>query len=230
MKHRFPAIFRKGCLRLLLPALFPAAALCAPEAAAMPASLPQTAAQADIRQNGRDERDEQIAALTQQVEALKKTVEVLKQSVEALQKSVESLERGTAAPSYASGAKGYAAGQGMSSTATPSAGEESIPDNALVQSPATYPGGAAALLRFVSENIIYPAEALQNDVQGIVVLRFVVQKDGTVGNVQVTKSLTPETDREAERVVKSLKKFLPARQDGRPVAVWFTLPIRLQFQ
>ena len=66
MKHRFPAIFRKGCLRLLLPALFPAAALCAPEAAAMPASLPQTAAQADIRQNGRDERDEQIAALTQQ--------------------------------------------------------------------------------------------------------------------------------------------------------------------
>ena len=66
--------------------------------------------------------------------------------------------------------------------------------------------------------------------QGIVVLRFVVQKDGTVGNVQVTKSLTPETDREAERVVKSLKKFLPARQDGRPVAVWFTLPIRFQFQ
>lgn len=177
-------------------------------------SMPRENSQVDIREGDTDEKDKEIAALTWQVELLKKSVKALQEN--GGEQTSTSRKQESVSESRKSG------------LATPSADEEDIPDNALVQSPATYPGGAATLLRFVSENLRYPAEARQEEVQGIVVLRFVVQKDGTVGKVQVTKSLTPETDREAERVVKSLKKFLPARQDGRPVAVWFTLPIRFQ--
>lgn len=177
-------------------------------------SMPGEISQADVREGDTDEKDKEIAALTRQVELLKK-------SIKALQ---ENGDRQTSTPRK----QESVSESRKSGRAAPSADEEDFPDNALVQEPATYPGGAAALLRFVSENLRYPEAAQRDEVQGVVVLRFVVQKDGTVGKVQVTKSLTPETDREAERVVKSLKKFLPARQDGRPVAVWFTLPIRFQ--
>ena len=176
--------------------------------------MPGEISQADVREGDTDEKDKEIAALTRQVELLKK-------SIKALQ---ENGDRQTSTPRK----QESVSESRKSGRAAPSADEEDFPDNALVQEPATYPGGAAALLRFVSENLRYPEAAQRDEVQGVVVLRFVVQKDGTVGKVQVTKSLTPETDREAERVVKSLKKFLPARQDGRPVAVWFTLPIRFQ--
>lgn len=108
--------------------------------------------------------------------------------------------------------------------------EEEIADNALVEVPATYPGGEAALLRHISEHLVYPAEAQEKKEQGQVVLRFLVKPTGEVGQVVVKKSLTPACDREAIAVVKSLKRFVPARQGGRAVSVWFTLPIRFQLR
>lgn len=108
--------------------------------------------------------------------------------------------------------------------------EEEVMDNALVEVQAVYPGGEAALLKFVSENLVYPQIAQEQELQGVVVLRFQVLQDGTVGDIHVKKSLSKECDQAAAVVVKKLKRFTPAKQQGHPVAVWFTLPIRFRIQ
>ena len=92
----------------------------------------------------------------------------------------------------------------------------------------SFPGGEEAMLEYIAAHLKYPTASLGQGVQGLVMLRFVVKPDGSVGKVQVLKSLDPDCDREAERVVRSLPKFSPGRQDGRAVAVWHTIPIRFQ--
>ncbi len=89
-----------------------------------------------------------------------------------------------------------------------------------------YPGGFAALYKYVRDNIEYPKTALDEDLQGLVILRFAVEKDGSIGDVQIKKSLSFECDREAIRVVKSLPRFIPAKVKGVPVRKWFTIPLR----
>lgn len=101
-------------------------------------------------------------------------------------------------------------------------------DNVIVDVPATYPGGEAALLKFISENLIYPAVAQENGVQGTVIVRFMVDTDGSVGHVVVRKSLSKECDQAAVNVVRKLHRFTPARLEGRPIPVWFTIPIRFR--
>ena len=103
-------------------------------------------------------------------------------------------------------------------------------DNAIVEVQATYPGGEAAILQHIAKNLQYPALALEQELQGVVVVRFEVKKDGSIGRTQVAKSLSKECDLAACNVVKTLQRFTPARQQGHPVAVWFTLPIRFQIQ
>ena len=96
----------------------------------------------------------------------------------------------------------------------------------VAEQDAQFPGGQAALLKYIRENTKYPAIALEQDVQGMVILRFVVERDGRVGDIEVKKSLSVECDREAVRVIKSLPRFVPARKEGRPVRKWFTVPVR----
>ena len=108
--------------------------------------------------------------------------------------------------------------------------EEEVVDNALVEVQATYPGGEAALLAFIGKNLIYPQIALEQELQGKVILRFQVKADGSVGDIVIQKSLSRECDQAAKDVVKKLKRFIPAKQQGRPVPVWFTLPISFQIQ
>lgn len=103
-------------------------------------------------------------------------------------------------------------------------------DNAIVEVQAQYPGGEAALLKFIAENLVYPAIAAEKDLQGVVILRFRVEKDGSIGEIRIVKSLSPECDRAAANVVKKLRHFIPARQKGKPVPVWFILPIRFSIQ
>lgn len=103
-------------------------------------------------------------------------------------------------------------------------------DNALVEVQATYPGGEAALLSFVSKNLVYPAIAQEQELQGTVVLRFIVGTDGSVSNIKIEKSLSRECDQSAANVVKKLHRFVPAKQDGHPVPVWYRLPIRFRIQ
>jgi tonB family C-terminal domain len=108
--------------------------------------------------------------------------------------------------------------------------EEEAPIYSVVEQQAQFPGGEAALLAYVAKNIKYPAIAVEQEIQGTVQLRFVVEANGSIGDVQVIKSLESHCDKEAIRVVKSLPRFIPGKQQGRPVRVWFTLPVRYSIQ
>ena len=88
-----------------------------------------------------------------------------------------------------------------------------------------FPGGEAALMKFINENLRYPAAAIENGIQGRVVVQFVVKKDGSVGDVKVIRGIDPTLDQEAIRVCKTLPKFIPCIQNGIPVDVWFTIPV-----
>ena len=88
-----------------------------------------------------------------------------------------------------------------------------------------FPGGEAALKKYIDNHIKYPAKAAKNNIQGRVIVQFVVNKDGSVGEVKVVRSVDKELDKEAVRVVKSLSKFTPGRQNGQTVPVWYTLPV-----
>lgn len=94
-----------------------------------------------------------------------------------------------------------------------------------VECPPKYPGGEFALYKYVTEHIQYPANAKAKNIKGRVILRFVVKKDGSVGDVEVMRSVDSELDAEAVRVVKTLPKFTPATQDGKPVNVYYVLPV-----
>ena len=93
-----------------------------------------------------------------------------------------------------------------------------------------FPGGEAALMKFLSSHINYPPMAAENDVQGKVIVQFVVDKTGKVGEVKVVRSVDKDLDHEAIRVCQALPKFTPGRQNGRPVSVWYTLPIQFKLQ
>ena len=93
-----------------------------------------------------------------------------------------------------------------------------------------FPGGEAALMKYLQSHINYPPMAAENNVQGKVVVQFVVEKDGKVGEVKVVRSVDKDLDREAVRVCKSLPKFTQGRQNGQPVRVWYTLPVQFKLQ
>ena len=93
-----------------------------------------------------------------------------------------------------------------------------------------FPGGEAALMKYLESHINYPPEAAKNNVQGNVVVQFVVKKDGSIGEVKVVRSLEKDLDKEAIRVIKSLPKFTPGRQDGKAVDVWYTLPVKFKLK
>ena len=94
-----------------------------------------------------------------------------------------------------------------------------------VEQPPLFPGGDAALLKCIAENLRYPQLAIENNVQGRVTVMFVVTKTGQVGEVKVVRGKDPDLDKEAVRVVKSLPKFQPGKQNGQAVNVWYTVPI-----
>ncbi len=93
-----------------------------------------------------------------------------------------------------------------------------------------FPGGEAALMKYLSSHIQYPAMAAENNIQGRVVVQFVVDKTGKVGEVKVVRSVDKDLDKEAVRVCKSLPKFTPGRQNGQAVSVWYTLPVSFKLQ
>jgi protein TonB len=95
----------------------------------------------------------------------------------------------------------------------------------------SFPGGDAALMSFINKNIKYPQVAQDNGVQGKVIVQFVVEKDGRVGEVKVARGVDKDLDREAVRVCKMLPKFSPGRNAvGDPVRVWYTLPVTFKLQ
>jgi protein TonB len=99
-----------------------------------------------------------------------------------------------------------------------------------VQEMPEYPGGPAALLKYIAENIIYPPDAQNINIQGKVILKFVVKADGSVDRVEVLRGVDPSLDNEAIRVVRTLPRFKPGRQSGIAVPVWFTLPVTFKIE
>lgn len=84
--------------------------------------------------------------------------------------------------------------------------------------------------QWLSQHIVYPAAAAENNVQGKVIVRFVVGKDGSVSQASVVRSVDPALDREALRAVNSMPKWNPGMNNGQPAAVWFTLPVTFRLQ
>lgn len=93
-----------------------------------------------------------------------------------------------------------------------------------------FPGGDAELMKFLSKNIKYPTMAMENNIQGRVVVQFVVTKTGAIGEVKVIRSVDRDLDREAIRVCKSLPNFIPGKMNGQAVNVWYTLPVNFKLQ
>ena len=90
----------------------------------------------------------------------------------------------------------------------------------------SFPGGDAALMKFIKDNMIYPSEALKNKIEGKVIVQFVVTKTGKVGKIKVVRSVNKELDQEAVRLIKMLPDFSPGRNNvGEPVNVWYILPV-----
>jgi len=88
-----------------------------------------------------------------------------------------------------------------------------------------YPGGENELLNFISKNIKYPTNALAKKIQGKTIVRFVVTNTGKVEKAEIVRSLNPECDKEALRVINILPKFIPGEQNGEKVSIYYTLPI-----
>ena len=93
-----------------------------------------------------------------------------------------------------------------------------------------FPGGAAALQAFLSSNTEYPVVAQENGVQGRVIVSFVVERDGSITDVRVVRSVDPSLDREASRVVRSMPRWSPGKQNGSAVRVKYTVPVVFRLQ
>lgn len=93
-----------------------------------------------------------------------------------------------------------------------------------------YPDGDAALYKWLGDNLVYPAIATERGTQGTVVVKFVVLPSGKIGEVRVYRGVDRDLDNEAVRVVKKLPDFIPGRQNGQAVSVWFTLPVQFRLQ
>ena len=88
-----------------------------------------------------------------------------------------------------------------------------------------YPGGQIAMLKYIMENIKYPEQAMKEGIQGRVTVRFIVEKDGSISDVRPVLSVHPLLNKEAVRVVESMPKWSPGKQNGKPVRVRFNVPV-----
>jgi TonB family protein len=109
-----------------------------------------------------------------------------------------------------------AMGQTDGSGVTPYVAVEEMP---------SYPGGNSALVKFISNNIKYPPSAMEKGIQGKVIVKLCVTAQGGVSMVSVLKGVDPDLDKEAMRVVSSIKSFNPGKKAGVPVPVWYLIPI-----
>lgn len=99
-----------------------------------------------------------------------------------------------------------------------------------VEQQAEFPGGQGALMKWLSNNIRYPESAQQNDIQGRVIVKFVVEKDGSIGAATILKGVDKDLDREALRVVKRMPKWQPGKNNGVAVRSYFNLPVTFKLQ
>lgn len=99
-----------------------------------------------------------------------------------------------------------------------------------VEQPAEFPGGQAAMMKWLSNNIRYPESAQQNGISGRVVVKFIVEKDGSISGASIVKGVDRDLDQEALRVVKRMPKWQPGKNNGQPVRSYFNLPVTFRLQ
>lgn len=114
--------------------------------------------------------------------------------------------------------------------AEPKVEDEQPMNIAMVEQKPEFPGGEAAMYKYLGDNIVYPSAASEEGIQGRVVVEFVVGKDGSITNVKVVRPRHPALDKEAVRVIKSMPKWIPGRNNGQPVKVTYTLPVTFKLQ
>ena len=100
----------------------------------------------------------------------------------------------------------------------------------VVEQMPSFPGGDAELMKFLHDHMKYPVIAEENGIQGRVVCTFVVERDGSITDVKVLKSVDPSLDKEAIRVLKSMPKWIPGKQNGSAVRVKYTVPVTFRLQ
>lgn len=100
----------------------------------------------------------------------------------------------------------------------------------VVEEMPSFPGGNGALMSYLASNIKYPVVAQENGVKGRVIVSFVVERDGSISDVRVARSVDPSLDREAQRVVKSMPRWKPGKQNGSAVRVKYTVPVVFRLQ
>ena len=93
-----------------------------------------------------------------------------------------------------------------------------------------FPGGQIAMLQYLMKNIKYPEQAMKEGIQGRVTVRFIVEKDGSISDVKPVLSVHPLLNKEAVRVVESMPKWTPGKQNGKPVRVRFNLPVMFKLK
>jgi len=100
----------------------------------------------------------------------------------------------------------------------------------VVETMPSFPGGDAELFKFLSNNVKYPVIAQENGIQGRVICQFVVNKDGSIVDVEVVRAVDASLDKEAIRVIKSMPKWSPGKQRGKAVRVKYTVPVNFRLQ
>ena len=100
----------------------------------------------------------------------------------------------------------------------------------IVEEQPEFPGGMEAFMKYLAKNIQYPERAVDNGIQGKVMVRFVVERDGSVASVEIKKSVDPALDKEALRVVKSMPRWKPGKQQGKAVRTRFSVPVVFRLQ
>ena len=110
--------------------------------------------------------------------------------------------------------------------------EENVEDKVfdVVEQQPSFPGGQVALNSYIGNNLQYPEKARENDIQGTVFVRFIVEKDGSISNAEVKRSVDPDLDNEAIRVIKSMPKWNPGKQNGAVVRVKYQVPLTFRFK
>jgi len=95
----------------------------------------------------------------------------------------------------------------------------------IVEKPPEFPGGEVAMQKFLANEIVYPKEAIENEIQGRVFVKFMVTKTGLIQDLKVLRGVSDLLDKEAKRAILAMPKWIPGEQNGKKVNVWYTLPV-----
>ena len=155
-------------------------------------------------------------------------LDIVDNETEIVEEEIETSESTTEA---ISGPVSHVSGPVMAGppVATQEEGDEGEVFEVVEQNP-SFPGGNDALMKWLSKNLKYPASAHDNGIQGRVMVQFVVNKDGSIVDPKVVRSIDPALDKEALRVVSAMPKWQPGKQRGKTVRVRFTLPVLFRLQ